>query len=266
MGQGSFCSLTLDEVQNQLGNLGKPLGTMNLDELLRSVDSVGAWSEHMHRQGSLTWSRDLSKMTVEEIWRDIQQQNQNQNQNQKEADDPWRNAPFGEMTLDDFLVKAGVIAEPNPIQQQESNQWIQFQLPSVQQPEYQNNLMTVPMQGHHVQQPLPVVDAAYPDSHMNSLPSSLTGTLSGTHAPGRKRVAPGDVVEKTVERKRKRMIKNRESAARSRARRQVGFSIWSFFVRETVRYVKQLCVKCVVILMKLTIRLIHTSWRLKCLI
>ncbi|KAJ6332258.1 hypothetical protein OIU76_010612 [Salix suchowensis] len=136
MGQGSFCSLTLDEVQDQLGNLGKPLGTMNLDELLRSVDSVGAWSEQMHRQGSLTWSRDLSKMTVEEIWRDIQQQNQNQNQNQKEADNPWRNAPFG------------------------------------------------------------------------------------THAPGRKRVAPGDVVEKTVERKQKRMIKNRESAARSRARRQ----------------------------------------------
>ncbi|KAG5242468.1 ABSCISIC ACID-INSENSITIVE protein [Salix suchowensis] len=218
MGQGSFCSLTLDEVQDQLGNLGKPLGTMNLDELLRSVDSVGAWSEQMHRQGSLTWSRDLSKMTVEEIWRDIQQQNQNQNQ--KEADNPWRNAPFGEMTLDDFLVKAGVIAEPTPIQQQESNQWMQIQLPSVQQPEHQNNLMTVPMQGHHVQQSLPVVDAAYPDCHMNLLPSSLIGALSGTHAPGRKRVAPGDVVEKTVERKQKRMIKNRESAARSRARRQ----------------------------------------------
>ncbi|KAJ6700232.1 ABSCISIC ACID-INSENSITIVE 5-LIKE PROTEIN 2-RELATED [Salix purpurea] len=133
---------------------------MNLDELLRSIDSVGAWSEHMHRQGSLTWSRDLSKMTVEEIWRDIQQQNQNQ----KEADNPWRNAPFGEMTLDDFLVKAGVIADPTPIQQQESNQWMQIQLPSVQQPEHQNNLMAAPMQGHHVQQSLPVVDAAYPDS------------------------------------------------------------------------------------------------------
>ncbi|KAF9679465.1 hypothetical protein SADUNF_Sadunf06G0017800 [Salix dunnii] len=214
MGQGSFCSLTLDEVQDQLGNLGKPLGTMNLDELLRSVDSVGAWSAHMHRQGSLTWSRDLSKMTVEEIWRDIQQQNQ------KEAGNPGRNAAFGEMTLDDFLVKAGVITEPTPVQQQESNQWMQFQLPSVQQPVYQNNLMTVPMQGHHVQQSLPVVDAAYPDSQMNLFPSSLIGTLSDTHAPGRKRVAPGDVVEKTVERKQKRMIKNRESAARSRARRQ----------------------------------------------
>jgi ABA responsive element binding factor len=98
---------------------------------------------------------------------------------------------------------------------------MQFQLPSVQQPVYQNNMMTV-------------VDAAYPDSQMNISPSSLMGTLSDTQTPGRKRVAPGDVVEKTVERKQKRMIKNRESAARSRARRQVGFSIWSFSVHETV--------------------------------
>ena len=35
--QGSFYSLTLAEVQNQLGALGKPLGSMNLDELSKSV-------------------------------------------------------------------------------------------------------------------------------------------------------------------------------------------------------------------------------------
>ncbi|MCI26063.1 abscisic acid-insensitive 5-like protein 2-like, partial [Trifolium medium] len=32
---GSLYNLTLDEVQNHLGNLGKPLGSMNLDELLK---------------------------------------------------------------------------------------------------------------------------------------------------------------------------------------------------------------------------------------
>ncbi|KAJ6921522.1 ABSCISIC ACID-INSENSITIVE 5-like protein 2 isoform X1 [Populus alba x Populus x berolinensis] len=201
IGQGSMCSLTLDEVQNQLGSLGKPLGSMNLDDLLKSVDNVGAWSAPMHRQGSLTLSRDLSKKTVDEVWRDIQRLDK------KDDDNPGRNAPFGEMTLEDFLVKAGVVTESTPVHQQESNQWMQFQLPSVQQPVYQNNMMTV-------------VDAAYPDSQMNLSPSSLMGTLSDTQTPGRKRVAPGDVVEKTVERKQKRMIKNRESAARSRARRQ----------------------------------------------
>ncbi|KAJ6316909.1 hypothetical protein OIU78_020073 [Salix suchowensis] len=141
IGQGSLFSLTLDEVQDQLGNLGKPLGER-------------------------------------------------------------------------------VVTEPAPPQQQESAQWMQFQHPSVQKPPYQNNTVAGFMQGHPVQQSLPAAEAAYPDSQMNLSPSSLMGTSSDTHNPTRKRVAPGDVAEKTVERKQKRMIKNRESAARSRARRQ----------------------------------------------
>ncbi|KAK4404650.1 ABSCISIC ACID-INSENSITIVE 5-like protein 2 [Sesamum angolense] len=40
--QGSLYSLTLDEVQNQLGDLGKPLSSMNLDELLKTVWTVEA--------------------------------------------------------------------------------------------------------------------------------------------------------------------------------------------------------------------------------
>ncbi|KAJ6426086.1 hypothetical protein OIU85_000193 [Salix viminalis] len=209
IGQGSLFSLTLDEVQDQLGNLGKPLGSVNLDELLKSVDNVGAWSSP-----GLTLSSDLSKKTVEEVWRNIQQKKR------RDADSQERNAPLGEMTLEDFLVKAGVVTEAAPPQQQESAQWMQFQHPSVQKPPYQNNMVAGFMQGHPVQQPLPAADAAYPDSQMNLSPSSLMGTSSDTQNPTRKRVAPGDVAEKTVERKQKRMIKNRESAARSRARRQ----------------------------------------------
>ncbi|KAG6743611.1 hypothetical protein POTOM_052310 [Populus tomentosa] len=214
IGQGSLYSLTLDEVQNQLGSLGKPLGSMNLDELLKSVDTGGSWSSPLQRQGSLTLSRGLSKKTVEEVWRNIQQASK------KDAENQERNAPLGEMTLEDFLVKAGVVTESAPLQQQEGAQWMQFQNPTVQEPPYQNNIMTGFMQGHPVQQSLPVADAAYPNSQMNLSPSSLMGTLSDTQTPGRKRVASGDVAEKTVERKQKRMIKNRESAARSRARRQ----------------------------------------------
>ncbi|KAL8475877.1 hypothetical protein ACS0TY_028508 [Phlomoides rotata] len=47
------------------------------------------------------------------------------------------------------------------------------------------------------------------------------GNLSDTQAPGRKRVVSDDhIAKRSVERRQKRMIKNRESAARSRAKEQ----------------------------------------------
>lgn len=253
--QGSLYSLTLDEVQNQLGDLGKPLGSMNLDELLKSVwsaelnqavDNVGnVQQQQQHQsavplqsQSSLNLSGDLSKKTVEEVWRDIQYK-KGSNQEKTTQD---RQITFGEMTLEDFLVKAGVVAEgesssaeqnpgpvlgANPLPAPQHSQWMQYQLPAVQQQhQHQPNMVPVFMPGHPVQQPLPmtstqVLDVAYPETQMTMSPSGLVSTLSDTQTPGRKRVAPGDLVEKTVERRQKRMIKNRESAARSRARKQV---------------------------------------------
>ncbi|KAJ4706813.1 ABSCISIC ACID-INSENSITIVE 5-like protein 2 [Melia azedarach] len=262
--QGSLYSLTLDEIQTQLGNRGKPLGSMNLDELLKSVwtaegnfqsepnhvsgmaiDYGCALASSLHRQESLTLSRDLSKKTVDEVWKDIQQKKTSNNQERSKAQE--RQTTLGEMTLEDFLAKAGVVTESaasgqknagpvlevNSIPASQQNlsqhgQWMQYQLPSVQphpQQQHQQNLMAVYMPTHSIQQSLPVsanpiLDSQYPESQMNMSPSSLMGTLSDTQTPGRKRVAPGGVVEKTVERRQKRMIKNRESAARSRARKQ----------------------------------------------
>ncbi|KAL2335167.1 hypothetical protein Fmac_016380 [Flemingia macrophylla] len=233
--QGSFYNLTLDEVQSQLGNSGKPLGSMNLDELLKSLWSAEAGGEassldfgvggagaggdanmrhsghvasgsSLNPQGNLTLSGDLSKKTVDEVWRDMQMKKNTTNRDRKTQE---RQATLGEMTLEDLLVKAGVIAEsyPNKDSNEASSQhghWMQ----------YQQNVMGGYVAGHAIQQPFQVavdlvLDAAYTKS-----PSSETQT------PVRKRVASGDVVEKTVERRQKRMIKNRESAARSRARKQ----------------------------------------------
>ncbi|GJU22044.1 hypothetical protein Tco_1155386 [Tanacetum coccineum] len=78
--QNSMYNLTLDEVQNQLGDLGHPLSSMNLDELLKSVwttegdlNAQPIVGLSLGRQSSIGLSQDLRKRTVDELWQDIQQ-------------------------------------------------------------------------------------------------------------------------------------------------------------------------------------------------
>ncbi|KAJ0978049.1 hypothetical protein J5N97_013529 [Dioscorea zingiberensis] len=89
---------------------------------------------------------------------------------------------LGEMTLEDFLMDA------------QQDQWLQrcHQMIAIQQ---QQNTS-------------PILDATYAHGKVN---------MPKTQARGNKRAVG---TEKTVERRQKRMIKNRESAARSRARKQ----------------------------------------------
>ncbi|KAJ6720037.1 CAMP-RESPONSE ELEMENT BINDING PROTEIN-RELATED [Salix viminalis] len=244
--QNSMYNLTLDEVQNQLGDLGKPLSSMNLDEFLKNVWTVEATQTTglevegtpfanqtaLQRQASLLLTSDLSKKTVDEVWKDIQQSKHDEEMKSKE-----RQPTLGEVTLEDFLVKAGVVAEAsvdkkdgsvvlvdtNAAQQfQQQSQWVQYP----PQPQYQHpqqSMMGVYMPGQPMPQPLcmgagSMMDVSCPENQV-PLPPSLMGTLSDTQMPARKRGVP-DMIEKTVERRQKRMIKNRESAARSRARKQ----------------------------------------------
>ncbi|KAM3288947.1 ABSCISIC ACID-INSENSITIVE 5-like protein 2 [Capsicum chacoense] len=253
--QGSLYSLTLDEVRNQLGSSGKPLNSMNLDEFVKTVRTIEANQEvggngygamqhgaSVHHQSSITMTRDLSKKTVDEVWQDIQQGGKRES---VEKRSPEMQLTLGEITLEDFLVKAGVIAESNQGKRNsglvsgvnsmalgQQARWPHYQIPAMQQvPEHhhqqqqQQNRQPVFMPGHPIQQPLPVVanpimDATNPETKVTMSPAHAVGTLSDTHTMGRKRAAPGDVIENSAERRQKRMIKNRESAARSRARKQ----------------------------------------------
>ncbi|KAG5033953.1 hypothetical protein GLYMA_04G039300v4 [Glycine max] len=120
--QPSVYSLTFDEFMNSMGGSGKDFGSMNMDELLKNIwtaeevqtmasagvaaDDGGAGVSHLQRQGSLTLPRTLSQKTVDEVWKDISKDHGGPNLAQTQ-----REPTLGEVTLEEFLVRAGVVRE-----------------------------------------------------------------------------------------------------------------------------------------------------------
>ncbi|XP_039003397.1 ABSCISIC ACID-INSENSITIVE 5-like protein 2 [Hibiscus syriacus] len=103
--------------------------------------------------------------------------------------------------------------------------WLQFQMAAVQHQQQQQQQMTMLDSSFSVPESVyenRVVDVGYNESQLAitmAMPAMLeTSSESRPTAPRKHRFS--DVMEKTIERRQKRMIKNRESAARSRARKQ----------------------------------------------
>lgn len=237
----------------------------------------------LHKQGSLTLPGPLSRKTVDEVWSEIQKTQHEQEQsinasNMPNSGSTQRQPTYGEMTLEDFLVKAGVVREQGqpvpPIQQQpfgsyqNSNNCVggpgHMARPimglggggSVSVPPYPppqtivgepSGFVGIGKRGGRYQPPTscygsrvgngggvvagygqvqglgigspvsPVSSDGMCGSQVDS--GNQYGLDMGGIRGGRKRIIDGPV-EKVVERRQRRMIKNRESAARSRARKQ----------------------------------------------
>ncbi|OMO89174.1 hypothetical protein COLO4_19889 [Corchorus olitorius] len=138
--QNSIFSLTLDEIQLKSG---KAFGSMNMDEFLANlwnvednqvpsqlnqndqpvVDKGIATSSQptLARQGSFSIPTPLCKKTVDEVWFEIQKElpQQRKLNSMTDHEPPQRQPTFGEMTLEDFLIKAGVVQEPASSSQQQ---------------------------------------------------------------------------------------------------------------------------------------------------
>lgn len=129
--QSSVYSLTFDEFQNTLGGSGKDFGSMNMEDLLKSIWTAeesqvvastpgggdGSFSGgNLQRQGSLTLPRTLSQRSVDDVWRDVLKGTVGGGKSGSataigDTNLGPRQATLGEMTLEEFLSLAGVVRE-----------------------------------------------------------------------------------------------------------------------------------------------------------
>ncbi|KAL6504370.1 ARM REPEAT PROTEIN INTERACTING WITH abf2 [Orobanche gracilis] len=298
--QPSIYSLTFGEFHNKVGSFGKDFGSINIDELLRTLwnaeenQNVGSTSNHydggrnhgsgyLQRQGSLTVPRMFSQKTVDEVWRDVVKEYGGEK-------DTWsgttggfgalhhRQPTLDEVTLEEFLVRAGVVKEETQLGQEAKNVDLFGNLlhpvnnfgggrynsnspldvngaQSVEQQQqqtahlHQQQQLILPKQptleygcaavglDHVIVQNVPIQGLGGNDGGGVSVVTGSSGvssdgvarcngdTSSVSPVPyvfnGGSRGRKSGALEKVVERRQRRMIKNRESAARSRDRKQV---------------------------------------------
>ncbi|KAE9584185.1 putative transcription factor bZIP family [Lupinus albus] len=245
--QNSILSLTLDEFQCKSG---KSFGSMSMDEFLASIwnsddnnqfslpnthDAAGTTSQSksvvateqviIPHQGTFSVPPPICKKTVDEVWCEIQQPRHNEANNIGRNDRTLkRQRTLGEMTLEDFLVKAGV-QEPSslpriamPFQNRPLGASYGFR------PEMGVGFCTQQNVGSHDELATYQMLSQNNSSVVRGQNTSRAiekcrGVPESSGSNGRKRIIDSPP-ELAVERRQRRMLKNRESAARSRARRQ----------------------------------------------
>ncbi|XP_058765038.1 ABSCISIC ACID-INSENSITIVE 5-like protein 1 isoform X2 [Vicia villosa] len=231
--QSSILSLTLDEFQCKSG---KSFGSLNMEEFLASIcnssdeatpslkNTNSVATEEEQHGNSFSVPPPICKKTVDEVWSEIHKnQPQFKEENSlKKNESRKKQQTLGEMTLEDFFVKAGVV------QQQSSSLSFQNHSGSVS-----SNMRPLNVASYGLR---PSIGMGYSSNGLVPYQMMSQNNNSGVlqdRAIGKSQNLPESSgcsnnskmiidgpSEVVVERRQRRMLKNRESAARSRARRQ----------------------------------------------
>lgn len=208
--QSSIHSLTLSELQT---DPSKNFGSMNMDELLKNIyaeseafpaaGEVGAPGNgvDLTSQGSFSLPKSVGNKTVDEVWKEIVSGTGDNRE--------------PEMTLEDFLTKAGAVREED------------VRLSAVEPvPGYAlDSIISAPQfqaPGLNMQSAASAPGSFGIDSvgFGNGIVAVGAPAAGGGSARGKRRAVEQPPVDRATQQKQRRMIKNRESAARSRERKQ----------------------------------------------
>ncbi|KAK0589645.1 hypothetical protein LWI29_016719 [Acer saccharum] len=196
----TFSSIFADlQNQHEEENPGDPssssnpqsLGSMNMDDLLKNIYATPPPEPVSFSTGGASMTREGCSKSVDEVWKEIVAGG---------GGDQRRVGGAGEeeeeMTLEDFLTKAGAVREED-VRSYENN----------------NNNIIINNNNNKIN------NNSNNNSKINSNNNNQV-VMVGPGGRGKRRVIEEPPLDKATQQKQRRMIKNRESAARSRERKQ----------------------------------------------
>ncbi|KAK3028853.1 hypothetical protein RJ639_037697 [Escallonia herrerae] len=199
---------------------------LSLDEVIQNPSSSSSSTSPPVFRGNITFHGKLSKKTVDEVWEHV---------NAADGHDPSAQPQptLGETTLKDFLLRGQnqngfftpqPVLEINPmVVVKQVPEFLQLQMRDTHhQAVVESNFQVSQFCSEN-----PVMENnGYSDDQL-ALPILPVQAVAATTSPAisevgvkRERQFHDGTMEKTIEKRQRRMIKNRESAARSRARKQ----------------------------------------------
>ncbi|KAF5448570.1 hypothetical protein F2P56_029090 [Juglans regia] len=220
--QSSLCSLSTiladlqqqQHQQNPSSSSKALVASMSMDDLLKNLYSDQTpnqlpldGSSSISPQRSFSQPKELGDKTVEDVWKEIVAGNDNQRQaGAEEAGNDAASGQLEEMTLEDFLTKAGAVREEDVRRG--------AVVPGPGGYGVDSSASVAMNGGQFALQGVEVGHAMVPfDGRV-----VVGGAVGGGR--GKRRAVEEPVVDKATQQRQRRMIKNRESAARSRERKQ----------------------------------------------